>query len=572
MRKRSYVAGYLFGLALAVVSLASAATAQTAAPKRNGKIAFVADGISSASGIWVMNPDGSDRRQLTGTTDNTRDFNPSWSPDGSQIVFMKWVNSGAWQSEIFLMNADGSNQRRLIRVGPALWMKPAWSPDGSKIAFTGWSGSQAGSLYLINADGSGRRSIGTGWNPDWSPDGTKLVVEEAGGLHVLNADGSGRTPLTAPRTLPNNHFDYDWGPAWSPDGTRIIFNRSLDFDGDHSESTTIWTVNADGSGLAKLSDIEAGYVDWSPDGTKIVFPAAANDRADLFVMNASGGGITNVTNTSGLGEYAPSWQPLDLNVPPGINPIDDAQFFVRQHYLDFLSREPDAAGLAFWTNEITSCGADAACLDHKRQHVSAAFFLSPEFQETGFYVVRAQRVAFGRRSAESATRMSRAAFAADSQQVGQGFVDGQPGSGAVLEQNKQAYAAQVVGGAEFVANFPTSLSAAEYVAALSAKAGVALTAAETQAAVDAFAAAGGGTAGRVAAFRRVTDSSSVREAEFRAAFVLMQYFGYLRRDPDQSGYEFWLTKLNNHGGDYIAAEMIRSFLASEEYRQRFGTP
>lgn len=76
----------------------------------------------------------------------------------------------------------------------------------------------------------------------------------------------------------------------------------------------------------------------------------------------------------------------------------------------------------------------------------------------------------------------------------------------------------------------------------------------------------------MAAFRSVVDSSSVREAELRAAFVLMQYFGYLHRDPDAGGYGFWLAKLNDHGGDFAAAEMVKSFIISAEYRGRFGQP
>jgi hypothetical protein len=76
------------------------------------------------------------------------------------------------------------------------------------------------------------------------------------------------------------------------------------------------------------------------------------------------------------------------------NPIDDAGFFVRQHYLDFLGREADAAGLAFWTNNITSCGANVACIEAKRVETSASFFLSIEFQETGGYAQRIQRTAF----------------------------------------------------------------------------------------------------------------------------------------------------------------------------------
>ncbi len=244
--------------------------------------------------------------------------------------------------------------------------------------------------------------------------------------------------------------------------------------------------------------------------------------------------------------------------------------FVRQHYLDFLNREPDASGFSFWTGQTTECGnADLLVC---RINVSAAFFLSPEFQETGFHVIRAHRVAFARMSADEATRISRVAFLGDARRVGAGFVGGQAGAEAVIEANKQTYSAQIVSSPEFVARFAESLTAGPYVDALYTSAGVAGTAQERRDAVDAFDAAGGGVAGRAAAFRRVTDSASVREAEFRSAFVLMQYFGYLGRNPDQSGFNFWLDKLDEFNGDYVAAETVKAFITSREYRQRFGNP
>ncbi len=265
---------------------------------------------------------------------------------------------------------------------------------------------------------------------------------------------------------------------------------------------------------------------------------------------------------------------LVVDLPNGVtsgNPIvDNETFFVAQQYRDFLNREPDAGGLDFWTREITSCGADAGCREVKRINVSAAFFLSPEFQDTGFWVVRAQRVAFGRRSDSETTRLSFAQFIRDSRQVGEGFIDGQAGSLQVLERNRQAYATQIVSSDEFIARFPTGQGASQYVGALFASAGVTPTDGEQQEAIDAFNAAGGGLAGRVAAFRKVTESSSVRTAEFRTAFVLMQYFGYMRRDPDQSGYNFWLSKLNQFNGNYVAAEMVKAFIVSSEYQERFG--
>ena len=249
-----------------------------------------------------------------------------------------------------------------------------------------------------------------------------------------------------------------------------------------------------------------------------------------------------------------------------VNAIDDTQFFVTQHYGDFLSRAPDAAGLTFWTNELNSCGTDAACLDFKRQNVSAAYFLSIEFQETGFYAIRLQRAAFGKKSRD-ASRISLTQFLSDAGTVGNGVIVGQTGYQQLLEQNKQNYAAQIVSSAAFVSRFPASQTASEFVNALYTSAGVTPTQTDLQNAIAAFGV--GDTAGRTAALRKVAESSSVTQAELNPAFVLMQYFGYLRRDPDTAGYNFWLAKLEQFNGNYIQAEMVRAFLVSGEYRGRF---
>ncbi|PYS85384.1 MAG: hypothetical protein DMF67_01605 [Acidobacteria bacterium] len=265
----------------------------------------------------------------------------------------------------------------------------------------------------------------------------------------------------------------------------------------------------------------------------------------------------------------------DDAVPTTVNPIDDTNFFVRQHYLDFLGREPDTSGFQFWTGQITACGSDAACISDRRVNVSAAFFLSIEFQETGGFVIRTQRVAFGRQSADPTSRVPYLQFMRDTRQVGAGVVVGQPGFDTLLEANKQAYAQQIVNDPAFLARFPIT-PAAEYVDALYASAAVAPTAAERQAAINAFGA--GGTAGRVAAFRSVADSDTLRQAEFRPSFVLSEYYGYLRRNPtdapdfNDSGYQFWLSKLNQFNGDFNKAEMVKAFIVSQEYRGRFGQP
>jgi hypothetical protein len=161
----------------------------------------------------------------------------------------------------------------------------------------------------------------------------------------------------------------------------------------------------------------------------------------------------------------------------------------------------------------------------------------------------------------------------DTRQIGAGVIVGQPGFDTLLEQNKQAYATQIVNSAAFLLRFPI-MPAANYVDALAASAGVTLTAAERTAAINAFGA--GGTPGRVAALRSVADSNTVRQAEFAPSFVLAEFFGYLRRNPtdapdnNDAGYQFWLAKLNSFNGDFTKAEMVKAFIAASEYRQRFG--
>ncbi|HJQ32322.1 MAG TPA: S8 family serine peptidase [Pyrinomonadaceae bacterium] len=256
------------------------------------------------------------------------------------------------------------------------------------------------------------------------------------------------------------------------------------------------------------------------------------------------------------------------------NPIDDPTFFVTQHYHDFLNRDPDSGGLAFWVNQMTNCAspppADPLVC---KVNVSAAFFLSIEFQETGFYAIRINRAAFNRRSDSGATRMTFGEVIAAQQQIGAGVVVGQTGFQQVLDNNKNAYAAQTVASSQFAAQYPQA-TADTFVDALYATAGLSPTVAERTAAINAYNNPGsvGAANSRAAALRVVADSNTVRSAELNTAYVLMEYVGYLRRTPDTDGYNFWLTKLNQFNGDAIAAEMVKAFITSTEYRARFGTP
>jgi Calx-beta domain-containing protein/uncharacterized protein DUF4214/WD40 repeat protein len=258
--------------------------------------------------------------------------------------------------------------------------------------------------------------------------------------------------------------------------------------------------------------------------------------------------------------------------PPTSNPIDGAQFFVRQHYLDFLNREPDASGFQFWTNEITQCGADAQCVEVKRINVSAAFFLSIEFQRTGVLAHLTNQAAYGPSANGSPAPVLYGQFIRDVQQLQQNLVFGQPDFDARLEANKQGYFAGFVARPEFGAAYATTLTPAQFVDALFANVAITPSASERNAAINEFSSAADtvNRPARARALRRVAENSSFAQKEFNRAFVTMEYFGYLRRDPDAGGFNFWLGKLNQFGGDFVRAEMVKAFISSDEYRSRFG--
>ncbi|HEX7314679.1 MAG TPA: PQQ-dependent sugar dehydrogenase [Pyrinomonadaceae bacterium] len=253
------------------------------------------------------------------------------------------------------------------------------------------------------------------------------------------------------------------------------------------------------------------------------------------------------------------------------NPIDRSDFFVRQHYLDFLNREPDATGLNFWVQGIESCVADAGCREVKRIDTSAAFFLSIEFQETGYLVYLLHKAAFGNVPGTPVpVRLSD--FLRDTQEIGRGVIVNEGEWRAQLEANKKSFVNAFVERAAFTSLYATGQTPTQFVNALNTNAGLVLTPAEV---TDLAARLADGRETRASALRRVAEDADFRAAEFNRAFVLMQYFGYLRRDPDASpdtsfdGYNFWLGKLNDFGGDYRKAELVKAFITSIEYRQRF---
>jgi hypothetical protein len=239
------------------------------------------------------------------------------------------------------------------------------------------------------------------------------------------------------------------------------------------------------------------------------------------------------------------------------NPLDTAVYFVRQQYLDFLGREPDSAGLTYWSGRIEECGNDGGCSHQRRIDVSAAFFMSEEFQATGSFVYRLYRGALGR-------QLSYPEFSQDRQQVV---------GGSSLDTAKAAFAGAFVQRSEFVQKYRSATTAASFVDALiqtmKETSGADLSPRRSTLISD-YNSSSSLNESRSLAVREAIEDASFQQAEYDRAFVLMQYFGYLRRDPDAGGYGFWLDVLSNRvPGNYRA--MVCAFLTSSEYQRRFGS-
>jgi hypothetical protein len=265
--------------------------------------------------------------------------------------------------------------------------------------------------------------------------------------------------------------------------------------------------------------------------------------------------------------------------PDAGNRLDDPQFFASQHYLDFLNRAPDESGLNFWINQITSCGNDRQCVEVKRVNVSAAFFLSIEFQNTGYLVYRTYKAAYGDATSPNVPgtvpvlRLSE--FLPDTQSIGRSVVVGRGDWEKQLESNKQVFALEFVQRQRFLEAYPPSMTPAQFVDKLRQNTAAAISQTERDQLVSQLN-SDNTTAGRAAVLRSVAEDADLQRDEFNRAFVLMQYYGYLRRDPDSApdsdfrGWKFWLDKLNQFRGNFVSAEMVKAFLTSDEYRHRLG--
>ena len=566
------------------------------------KIVFRAIAKDSRNGgdIYVINADGTGLTQVT--TDPADDSSPAWSPDGTKIAFASLRNPvpGDVNYEIYVMNPDGSNQTRLTN-NTGFDHSPAWSPDGKRLAFTSRRDGNF-EVYVMNADGSNQTRLTNNPEQDsdakWSPDGTKIVFMSSrdgsfGEIYSMNVDGTGPVNLT------NNKGSFDMDPSWqswssplagssptptptttptpTPDPMGFIWEPYT----PSATQTDIEVLTCGERAFAKVkiifNDTSYRVTDWGR-----VQLTNNNFQVDIKAEHFTNGGaaqvIVPVERVYDLGKVGPgSWsftvasrgvviksKSFNTGGVPTTDPLDDPSVFVSQNYEDFLGRGPDDQGLGFWTRNITVCGTDAACLERKRIDTSAAFFLSIEFQQTGFMVYRLYRASYGRMP-------RREEFLPDARAASFGVIVNSPGWQTALADNVRAFADDWVSRPDFTLSFD-QLTDAQYVDQLIANAGNSFLSADRDGLVQDLI---NHRKSRAEALRAIVDDPAFNQKEFSRAFVLMQYFGYLQRNPDEgadsdmSGYNFWLGKLDQFNGDYVRAEMVKAFLSSTEFHARF---
>ena len=270
--------------------------------------------------IYIMNPDGSEQINLT--KHPATDLQAVWSPTGEQILFVS--NRGDFRPrgtrDLYLMDADGSNVRRVFKRKIEAWRTaPTWSPDGKQIAYDQWdhSGGGTSGMYILNLGEQEPEFIGLYSSPAWSPDGTEVACGAASpGLTwiiLLNV----RTQKQE-RLLPKKALPWQRDPSWSATGDKLAFvgnNNALpvildrDLHNAWAARHTIFIVNRDGTGLKQLVPEEgqaALYPEVSPNGDEVLYTQQMNGRNGqfhIFKVDVNSGIRTQLTHIGGMPRF-----------------------------------------------------------------------------------------------------------------------------------------------------------------------------------------------------------------------------------------------------------------------------
>jgi Tol biopolymer transport system component len=300
------VARIVAGMLLGSLFVFPARAAPSEAPERGGEVpaAIVFARLQGDPGdheIWTMGARGGSQRRLT--RNHTVDLEPTWSPDGTTIAWVRY-EQGTFNSDIWLMDADGTNKHKLTDHGTDI-TGPTWSPDGTRLAYT-----RDHAIWVIGVDGTGEHRISPqgsfDFDPAWSPDGTRIAFASSGAgtfdLYVMNQDGSGRHRLA--ETVGAAEHD----PAWSPDGGRIAYSGSYAAGSWH-----VSMMRSDGTGRHIVIDLYSLYPAWSPDGSRIAFYACGETDCGLYRSNVRGRHVRELGRRREFSDVQPDYR---STIPP----------------------------------------------------------------------------------------------------------------------------------------------------------------------------------------------------------------------------------------------------------------
>jgi len=539
--------------------------------------------------------------------------------DGASFTGLEWVGSSLYGTSI--TGPGGASQLQTLNptnglstlIGATGILNPiaGLAYDDTNAVMYGLTGGASGgssNLVTVNLMTGVATVVGSvgfnGGSLEFGPDGNLYAgsVGNTGNLYRINkATGAstlvgatgftnitGLTLVIAPVVQPNTvQFTAGTANATETLNTTTRVDLVVTRTGTTTAEATVDYASSDGTASERSDYLPAlGTLRFAANETsKTITAFIVDDRLGEMVETF------NMTLANPIGCTLGSQTAVVVTINSneavnGLNPVQDpgfdTDFFVRQHYIDFLNREADPSGLAFWKNQIDEC-ITQECREVRRINVSAAFFLSIEFQQTGYLVYKANQASFN-----SHEFLKLRDFLPDTQEIGRGVVIGQPGADAQLEANKQKFFLDFVQRPAFrnAAAFPTSMTAEQFVDKLNANtfdpsasvSGGSLSQDERNALVGQLLPNPSSAALRAQVLRSVSENGLFNSRQFNRAFVLMQYLGYLRRNPndppepmlDFAGYNFWLGKLNQFNGNFVNAEMVKAFILSAEYGQRFG--
>ncbi len=495
-----------------------------------------------------------------------------WDSSSSFTIDLNLTDGATHQIAIYGLDWDGNN--RAQRVDVLDWATNALLDSRTISSFNRgqylvWS-LQGHVKILVNKTG-GKSAVVSGLyfggpvsvpTPTPTPTATPTPTPTATPTPTPTA-----TPTPTPTPTPTTGGNLGNSVLKAKRKGQDLSNQLVSMDGtaatNGTNSTTVYEPET--TAFAEfVSDIQEAYTVFND--SRGIYPAAgkidlALQKAFVAAYQASQAATQGDLNSAkrNLREAINNLELSDVLIAygDGVNPIDVPSYMVRQHYVDFLNREPDGSGSDFWENQIASCGIDAQCVEVRRINVSAAFFLSIEFQQTGYSVYRLYKASYARVP-------TLREFLPDNAAIRSGVIVGVGGWEAKLEANKRAFIQSWTQRSDFQSRY-AGLTNEQYVDSLIANMGGTISAPERDNLVQDLA----NGKSRADVLGKLVENATFSRNEFNSAFVLMQYFGYLGRDPDNNGFNFWLSKLNEFDGNFVNAEMVKAFLESTEYRNRF---